>query len=97
MTDMYKGKTAEEWHKVAEEFAIEFAEYQNLIAERQRRDRQGETRFYAVLDEDGIERHRTSDQSVAIRAVGLYDYSEIITWTESEKKSVHLAKEGEDE
>lgn len=89
MSDSFKGKTAEEWYNIASEIAADFADYQNLIGDRQRREREENIVFFAVEDQEGNLYNTTEDPQLAKSALEFYDESHrVVTWISTPRKEV---------
>lgn len=87
MTDKFEGKTAEEWAALFREAIDEYMHYQDLIFQRQQRERE-ETEVLLGVEVDGEILHRTTDPEQARRAAEMYDNGEVVTWKETVPKKV---------
>lgn len=93
--DIYKGKTAEQWYNYAAEMAAEYSEFQQIIFDRQRRERMENTVRFGVEDlTTGEIKHEFSDYTSAKKASEFYPDSQVVTWTTTPKKPVGSAEEG---
>lgn len=87
MADTFEGKTAEEWAALFREAIDEYMYYQDLVFQRQQRERE-ETEILLGVEVDGEIRHRTTDPGIAQQAAELYDNGEVVTWKETIPKKV---------
>lgn len=94
--DIYKGKTAEQWHDIALEMASEYSDFLRTIAERQQRERMENTVHFGVEDlTTGEIKHEFPDYASAKEASDFYSDSQVVTWTTTIKKPVGSAEEGD--
>ena len=92
--DLYEGKTAEQWYDIGAEIALEYRYFQELIFERQQRERKENTVRFGVEDlATGEIKHEFSDYASAKEASKFYSDSQVVTWTTTPKKPVRSAEE----
>lgn len=90
--DLYEGKTAKQWYDFAAEMAAEYSEFQQIIFERQQRERRENTVRFGVEDlSTGEIKHEFPDYASAKQASEFYSDSQVVTWTTTPKKPVGSA------